>query len=121
MAKIAELQPEWFEWVKTRPDCIRDLCERFPPDRLYRLKESGQRVTLYSYCEDGTMTVAVSGEYNLVVFGRCVFGVFPDELEECDLPDPSQLTGAILTEQAEVQAFVDAIRPEILKGKKARH
>ncbi len=90
MAKIIswteETKKAWSDWVKSRPVSIQAICDRLPPNRLYRLKPSGRRVTLYAYNEDGTLTVDVTGEYNFVVFDRRVVGVKPDDLEECDLP-----------------------------------
>lgn len=75
------------EWAETRPPLIRDLIARFPPNRLYLLKSSGNRVTIYSYSEGGTMSVFVTEEFNaFLFFNRIVFGVPPEDLEECDLP-----------------------------------
>ena len=97
MAKVTELkQQEWEEWIATRPEVIRDLCTRFPPDRLYLLKTSGHRVTIHSYSEDGTVTVDVSGEYNFVFFNRQVFGIHPEDLEECDLPPADEVMGSLV-------------------------
>lgn len=84
-------QEAWQEWVASRPPTIQDLCARLPPDRLYRLVPSGSRVTLHSYEEDGTVTVDVSPEFNLTMFNRQVFGVAPEDLEECDLPTAAEL------------------------------
>ena len=96
MAKIAELNNKaWCDWVATRPEGIQKLCRQLPPDRLYRMKTIGQRVTIYSYSEDGTVTVDVSGEYNFALFERRVFGVNPDDLEECDVPDAREILGVI--------------------------
>ena len=109
MAKISELnQPEWDAWVASRPECVRVLCERLPPDRLYKMKSTGHRVTMYSYSENGTVTVNVTGDYNVVVFERQVFGISPDDLEECDLPAPGEFLGAVLTEPDEVDSFIDS-------------
>lgn len=121
MAKIIEWAKEqeeaWREWVETRPTTIQDLCRRLSPDRLYLLKTSGHRVTLYSFSEDGTVTVNVSGEYNALAFDRQVFGVSPDDLEECDLPGTDEVIGTVLTEAQDVEAFIDIIRPEVLKSR----
>ena len=80
----------WAEWDASRPPVIQDMIARFPYDELYRLKSSGHRVTLYSYSEDGTMTVNVTGEFNFVAFDRRVFGIKPDDLEPCELPLPGE-------------------------------
>jgi hypothetical protein len=118
MAKIIEWtdeqEKEWNKWVSSRPQVIKDLCNRFPPYNLYRLKNSGHRVTLYSYSEDGTMTVNVSGEYNVVMFDRQVFGINPEDLEECDLPTPDEPTGTLLIEKEDVENFIDCVRPSVM-------
>jgi len=100
MAKILEMDKKvWDEWVKTRPEIVQDLCERFPPDRLYRINGDGHRVTIHSYSEDGTMTVNVSGEYNSVIFERQVFGIKPDDIKECELPTDNETLGTFFTEE----------------------
>lgn len=115
MAKVIELdQAAWAEWVATRPPAVQELCKRLPPDRLYRMRSTGKRVTLFLYCEDGTVTVSVTGEFNVVIFDRQVFGISPDDLEECDLPPRGELLGTGLTTDEDVDAFVEAIRPAIL-------
>jgi hypothetical protein len=120
MAKIAELDPAfWTDWVATRPPEIQEMCKRWPPDRLYRMRDTGQRVTLLSYGEDGTVRVSLTGQYNLVTFDREVFGINPNDLTECDLPKPEELVGTMLTEEAEIEAFVDEIRPVILADRVA--
>jgi hypothetical protein len=94
MAKIGDLNVEgWKDWVSGRPGVVRDLCERYPPDRLYLLKTTGQRVTILSYFENGTVRVEVSSDWNLVFFNREVFGIDPSDLEECDLPDENTPVG----------------------------
>ena len=118
MAKVIEWSKDqkkaWEEWVSARPQIIKDLCNRFPPYNLYRLKGSGHRVTLFSYSEEGTMTVNVSGEYNAVIFDRQVFGIKPNDLQECDLPEPDEVIGTFLTEEEDVNEFVDHVRPSVL-------
>jgi len=82
------------EWLAGRPPVIQALAARVPPDRLYRLESTGHRVYLYSYSEDETVTVVVAGQFNVVAFERKVFGIKPEELEECDLPDPEEPMGS---------------------------
>lgn len=115
MAKIAELtDPEaWEEWVSTRPPVVQGLCRKYPPDRLYFLKPPGQRVTIVSYNENGTVTVNVSAQWNCLVFEREVFGIDPNDLEECDLPRETDLTGAMLTEEGDVKAFCEMLRNDM--------
>lgn len=83
------------EWLEGRPQAIRDLAAQLPPGRLYRLKTTDHRVFLLSYSEDGTVTVAVTGQFNCVAFERKVFGIRPEELEECDLPGPDEPLGTL--------------------------
>ena len=98
MAKIAEINQAGFkEWLQGRSDIILDMVKRYPPDVLYRMKSTGQRVTIIAYAEDGTVRVLVSGDYNAVLFEREVFGVHLENLEECDLPDRNERLGTLLT------------------------
>jgi hypothetical protein len=79
---------EWAEWVAECPEVIQEMCRRLPPNRLYRLGHDGHWCTVISYCEDGTVSVGVELCYNEAVFlDREVFGIDPEELEECELPD----------------------------------
>lgn len=111
MATLHELDEEaWNGWVGTRPEAVQRLCRQLPPNRLYLLKTTGHRVTIYSYSEDDTVTVVVSGEYNAVKFARRVFGIRPDELEECDLPPPDEPLGAELTDPKDIEAFCANLR-----------
>ena len=110
MANFAEPTEEqragWAEWVAERPEAVRLVAEKFNPWALYRLKTSNHRVTLVSFDEpkDGspvTLRVNVTGEFNRVAFERCVFGIKPEDLEECDLPGPDEPLGSqgLLPEQ----------------------
>lgn len=57
MAVIKEFSEEervvWEQWVASRPPTVRAVAEHFPPNRLYRLRETGQRVTIAAYIEMG--------------------------------------------------------------------
>jgi hypothetical protein len=81
------------EWKKDRPQVVVDLADKYPPWKLFRMKGSGHRCVPFSYNENGTLSVIVDGRFNRVLFGRTVFGVPPDELEECDLPGPDEDVG----------------------------
>ncbi len=87
----------WKAWVAERPDNVKALATRFDPWTLYRLISSGHRVIVQGFDEgvDGTVSlrVMVSGEFNFVTFERSVFGISPDDLEECDLPGPDEPLG----------------------------
>ena len=85
MAKIIEIDEiGWRRWVNSRPEVIQKMCKSHPPDRLYKLTTTDHRCNIYSYDENGTMTVQVTGQYNVVAFARSVFGIKPEELVECD-------------------------------------
>lgn len=88
----------WKDWCTTRPPAVRAVALRFRPWKLYQLKSSGHRVTIRSFGEekDGTisLTVAVTGEFNAVMFERGVFGIKPDDLVECELPLPGEIVGS---------------------------
>lgn len=97
-------------WAESRPPIVQALIRSHPPGRLYRIKTSGHRATLYAYDEDGTIKVHVTGKYNLVAFDRTVFGVKPEDLEECELPGPGEILGTALTEDEDVNALIAAYR-----------
>lgn len=91
---------EWKKWVAERPESIRKVCERFDPWTLYRLKPTGQRVYILSFSEPGAdgkvlCRIGVSAEFNLLTFERDVFGIDPDDLEECDLPKDDEQVGSL--------------------------
>lgn len=100
-------------WVKSRPPNVRAVAERFEPWSLYRLKTTGHRVTVHSFGEekDGsvTLTVNVTADFNFVMFERQVFGIQPDDLEPCDLPQPGEKFAAILTPE-QVDDNIDVLR-----------
>ena len=116
MAKVFQMTPEqemqWMNWAYARPECIRDLALKFRPDTLYQMKSTGHRVTLFSISENRTLTVSVSGKFNFVAFERRVFGINPDDLEECELPSQDELTGSIGLSIDEVRALI-ATSPDI--------
>jgi hypothetical protein len=113
MAKFIEWTEEqrvgFGEWLEGRPQFIRDLATKFPPDTLYRIKESGHRGHIVEYNENGTVTIAVSGEFNAVIFDRNVFGVNPENIEECELPTEDERVGTMLTEKSDIDEFVYAV------------
>lgn len=89
-----EQRAGWDDWVAERPDNVRVVAERFNPWTLYRIKDTDQRVRTISFGEGRenngkvTLTVEVLAEFNLLVpIGFQVFGLDPDDLDECDLPD----------------------------------
>lgn len=103
MARIFEPTPEqeagYREWIASRPDNVRVVAERFEPWCLYRMRATGQRVTVMSFGEDDegnvSLTVHVLPEFNFVLVPREVFGIDPDDLEPCELPEPGELVGCM--------------------------
>ena len=120
MARIieptAKEKKAWTVWVASRPNNVRNVVERFDPWSLYRMKSTGHRVTIHSFSEDGTLTVNITGEFNTILFDRQVFGINPDDLEPCDLPDADEITGTVMT-QEQVDENIDnlrvAVRPDL--------
>ena len=51
------------------------------------------------------------------MFDRQVFGVGVDDLEECDFPASDEPIGTLLTEQADVDSYIDAVRPAVLAAR----
>lgn len=106
----------WKRWVSKLPAHVRVVAGRFDPWTLYRLKTTGDRVTVYSFSDDATVTVIVSGRWNKVMFERQVFGIPAELLEECDLPGPDEEVGAILTHEEAIEnmdVIKAAVRPDL--------
>lgn len=80
-----EMEAEWKAWVESRPEVVKKMAEQFPANRVFRFKTTGHNVILYSYDENGTMTVLVLKQFNpdkIILFDRRVFGIRPEDLEE---------------------------------------
>jgi hypothetical protein len=64
MARHCEPTPEqekmWSDWVAERPDNVRAVAEKLNPWTLYRLKTTGQRVTIASFSEGEDESVTVT-------------------------------------------------------------
>jgi len=104
--------PDFHAWRATRPPSIQAIIDALPPWNLYLLKTSAKRVTIYAYDEheDGTVSlqVNVSGQYNLVMAERRVFGVKPENLEECELPPEDETVGSLDISLEVVKELYDA-------------
>lgn len=111
-----EQQKEWDKWVESRPPVIQKMAKAYPPNRLYRLTTTGQRVTILAYGEDGTIRVLVTGKYNFISFDREVFGIEPATLEECELPEKSELVGTILATDEEINGFIEILHKDKCGG-----
>lgn len=111
MAIIEQMDPKAFSvWRDSRPQAVREMIDRWPPNRLYQMASTGHRCTIYSYSEDGTVTVLVTGEYNILEFARKVFGIDPNDLTECDLPAPGEVTGALLTTEEQIAQHIKTFK-----------
>lgn len=108
-----EQQKEWEEWLASKPESVQKLAALKPPELLYRLKTSGHRVVVYSYGEDNTMSVIVGSIYNQIATNRIVFGVKPEDLEECDLPGPDDPVGLLPDPVAEAIEEIVRNDPEV--------
>lgn len=117
MARFTEPAPEqeaaWSEWLSERPRDVQAVAARFEPWSLYKMLSTGHRVTLVSvneaHGEPVTLTVAITGQFNALLHDRAVFGIDPDDLVPCDLPDPSEKLGAQMTRE-QVEDNIDAMR-----------
>lgn len=99
-------------FVSKLPAKARVVAQRFDPWTLYRLRDTGDRVIVRSFSDEGLLTVTVSGYFNLVLFERDVFGIHPSELEECDLPTVDEPVGVTAPEMTLDEARV-VIRPDL--------
>lgn len=81
------IEKEHLEWVASRPPEIQAMIKRLPPDRLYKIKSTGQRVVMNSYAEDGTVSVLFLRQFNpgrVLLMERTIFGIKPEDLEEIE-------------------------------------
>ena len=75
------------EWLKDRPQSIKDTARLSPPWNRYRLTKTGQNGTIRSYSEDGTVSMAFDGHDSpdLAAINEMtpavVFGIDPADLE----------------------------------------
>ena len=108
MATIFEMdEKDWAQWLAKLPADVRAIAESKPHNRLYRMKSTGQRVTIHSYSDGGTVCVDITGKYNLIQFSRRVCGIPATELEECGVPGEAEPVGEVLTIQDAVDAFIE--------------
>lgn len=79
---IKTLPEEAHEWFRERPQIIKDMMVKTPPTKRYML--NGVEIdTIYSYLEDGTLTVLISKTATPgFEFPRQVFDVQPEDLIE---------------------------------------
>lgn len=116
MADVCEVTDEmvakYERWIQSDDfsEAAAANARRFPPWKLFRMQDTGQRVTTLAFADDGTIRVLVSGEYNFLVFERQVYGIDPNNLEECDLPLPNERLGVILTTDEELDSYIGDIK-----------
>lgn len=93
MGKIFELNLDtWNAWLSDKPDHIKNLCGRFPPDRLYLMKSTGYRVIITAYGDGDIFVVTASNVFNPTLrYSMRISGVPSKELEECDVPETGEL------------------------------
>jgi len=84
---MEDYEIEFEEWLKDRPEIIKTMAGKLKPWFRYRLKTTGQHCNLYSYSENGTVTIEVNGHDSEVLdainkmIPIGVFGINPDDLE----------------------------------------
>jgi hypothetical protein len=93
------------KWCADRPREVREVCKQFVPWELYKLKDTGHRVIVHAISqhkdENGdptgkiSLVVDVLGKFNFLAMERRVFGIKPEQLEPCDLPEKNELLGSL--------------------------
>jgi len=75
------LDPEFQAWFRERPMVIQDMVLTTPPWETYAMNGDGDRYQVYSYNENGTVTVTRFHPGPLVLLPMWnVFGVDPANL-----------------------------------------
>lgn len=64
------------EWLQSSPQIIRDLHDKLPCNKVYRIKSTNQLGVIWRYGENGTVTLAI-----IEPSGIEVFGLKPEQLE----------------------------------------
>ena len=108
MAQIYELiEPAWSDYIATRLENVEELARQYPPNLLYRLRNSGVRCTIIGYGDDLRLRVHVGFSYNLLAFERHLAGIAATDLEECELPQ--EAVGPIAAGEDDVRQFLGAM------------
>ena len=81
--------PEAMDWYNSRPQKIRELIDRFPPEHVYEL-ENGTKITIYSYeeLEDGVGIKFHSSEKVILFCGECLSKIRRVDDVAKELPEP---------------------------------
>ncbi len=118
-----ENRAEWAALVASFPPNVREVAEKFFPWKVYRMQSTGHRVTIASFNEekDGkvSLRVNVTGDLNLVMFERTVFGVPPKDLVECEFPAKDERVGVMMTPEQQ-KAYIAEKRAEFLREQKEK-
>lgn len=110
MAILFEIDPSILEqWLEDKPEAIRAAVKTHPPNKLYSF-QGKDRCTIQAYQESGNVTVAITGEFNKLLFGKMVFDVPLSYLTECDLPAPNEELGEMLKTPEEVMAYINSVK-----------
>jgi hypothetical protein len=117
---------QWDAWVAERPEIVQRVAKKFQPWKLYRLTTTNHKITLAIFDEedDNTVTLRVNvlAEFNdNLLYERCVFGIVPDDLVECDVPSLEEravnLQNGPALSNDQVEELIDdlrvLIRPDI--------
>lgn len=117
---------QWDAWVAERPEIVQRVAKKFQPWKLYRLTTTNHKITLAIFDEedDNTVTLRVNvlAEFNdNLLHERCVFGIVPDDLVECDVPSLEERAVNLQNDPAlsndQVEELIDdlrvLIRPDI--------
>jgi len=71
------------------PPAVRETMYKYPPNRLYHLKNTNRRVTIGMYCMDGSVEVLLEVMFNIGLHPELdgyVIHLDPKALEVCQLP-----------------------------------
>lgn len=97
------------EWLKTRPLIIQEMAKKYPPNKFYKIRGKGHICTLYSYSEDKTVSVDITGDFNKLTIERRVFDVNIDDLVETEF-DETQPTGVLFTKEDDIEDHIKIMR-----------
>jgi|GEM_PF-7077007 len=75
--------PDALDWYNSRPQIIKDLIDKYPPEYYYEIEGHPYYYIIVSYSEDGTLTVYTDGIFPPIT-SREVFGVSPNNLKKVE-------------------------------------
>jgi hypothetical protein len=114
----------WNTFVASRPPTIRRDLAKFNMWTLYTLLPKGKRirtkrVTIFGFTEGAKgvrFLVGASSRFNVTPYDR-EFSyrglVGPDELKECELPQPNETTDGIRAAEEEIGVFCNQLISEL--------